>query len=909
MALSVAVVGCMDSDSGSDNTILKAVPTDAAVIVKTASLADLTDIANKGNVMWAQLRNLPSLKGADNVLKLVDTLLKKSSELRGAVHGKDVVVSFHLLGRNQIASLAAVTVSKQEAERLYGIISKVGKQSGLVFTNDQYSQTTIYQLVDSKDKSKVKLCFSYIGSEDIFVISTSRLMVDASVRHIRKGNVSIGSNRLLKNLLKSEGKNVKASLIVNYQYLNNIMKAELSQSVFQKREPIASFAEWSIFDISPKPQTIVCSGFSNCTDKEYLAMFNSQQPVSNDFVKYLPSKTTQFSSVGISDFMAFKHDYVNYLKSVDGYLSYKSSNDGIRKKYGVNIEDDFYSLFSGRMTEFVCDYSLAGRGYDQYLVAELDRDEDTEVLLSTLTRKYQKEQNLPDNKVYFDIVSNSNKKFKAYFMPVKNLVSVYFGDIFQGEYSYFVIYRDKLVFGQNISGLKEYINSVETKKVLSENSNYVDFSELIMPKSNVFYYVDIPYSQSSISQKLNKANAAEYAANQLRLQNFRSFALQYGRYNDMFYTNSALKYSQIIESERCVSWISPIDTIVRAKPQVVINHTNSDREIFTQDATNKIYLINRDGKILWKKQLPEPIVGSVSQIDYLENGKLQYMFATENFLHLIDRNGNYVDNYPVKLPAQLSAEISVCDYDNNKNYRIFVPCSNNRLYVYTKDGVQLDSWKPVETQNNIIVPVQHFVLNSNDYLVFSDNLKTYILNRRGETRINVTNNFPKAKNSKYYVEAPGGIENMRFVTTNSSGEIVYIRMDGSCKTKSFKHYSAEHSFVMEDINGDGEKEYIFTDGGVMDVFNSSGSLLFNYYFDGRITHKPNVFSFASNDKRIGITCAEQDKIFLFDSKGKICSGFPLVGGTEFSITKLNNSNKYSVITGGSENFLYNYFIQ
>ena len=286
------------------------------------------------------------------------------------------------------------------------------------------------------------------------------------------------------------------------------------------------------------------------------------------------------------------------------------------------------------------------------------------------------------------------------------------------------------------------------------------------------------------------------------------------------------------------------------------------------------------------------------------------MFATGNELHLIDRNGNYVENFPVKLPAPLATEISVFDYAKDGNYRIFVPCSNQRIYVYTKDGSQLESWNPVETDNKIVTPVQYFNINDDEYLVFADRLKTYILSRNGSTKIAVTTNFPKAPNSKFYVEAPGGISNLRFVTTNSSGQVQYITRNGSVHTQNFRDYfSANHNFILADINGDGENEYIFTDNRELVVYKSSGGQLFNYYFDGLITGKPNIFRFAVNDVRIGVACADLNKIYLFDKDGKICSGFPLEGTTEFSIGVLNHPNKYSVVCGGRENFLYNYLIQ
>jgi hypothetical protein len=56
---------------------------------------------------------------------------------------------------------------------------------------------------------------------------------------------------------------------------------------------------------------------------------------------------------------------------------------------------------------------------------------------------------------------------------------------------------------------------------------------------------------------------------------------------------------------------------VNFKPYMVKNHNTGENELFVQDILNNIYLINRAGRILWKKKLPEPIISEIFQIDLL----------------------------------------------------------------------------------------------------------------------------------------------------------------------------------------------------------------------------------------------------------------------------------------------------
>ena len=89
-----------------------------------------------------------------------------------------------------------------------------------------------------------------------------------------------------------------------------------------------------------------------------------------------------------------------------------------------------------------------------------------------------------------------------------------------------------------------------------------------------------------------------------------------------------------------------MDTTVVIKPTLVVNHNTSEKEIFVQDLANRVYLINGTGRVQWKQAVDGPILGGVHQVDFYKNGKLQYLFNTARKIHLIDRNGNYVERYP-----------------------------------------------------------------------------------------------------------------------------------------------------------------------------------------------------------------------------------------------------------------------
>ncbi|MBQ5454086.1 MAG: hypothetical protein IIT56_14015 [Bacteroidales bacterium] len=897
-------------DEESELGVLRTIPTDAGAVVKIYDIEGLMLTLNKNSVIWQEFRRLKYMTEADCIMKTVDSVIRRTPVISSILHKKEIAVSFHKHGKDKVSVLAGFEISKKEANDLANAIIKNAKNKKFKLLTPKYDNITIYVVTTQDDKEIA--AFAYL--KGFFVISHSKSQVQASVRHINNGSKITDGGKTLKTLLAPAGKDSYASLIVNYKSLNEIFKSELNPQNYSSG--IANFADWSVLDIKIGQKHIMCNGYTayGKNDMEYLSVFEGQTETDNDFLKYLPSKTVNYSSAGISDMQTFKDKYINFLKARTQYAQLNNFENAFEKAYKIKLRDEIYKLFTNRVTEFTCNYALAGRGTDTYAIAELEDDDAASQFFTGLLKEYCRKQNKDYSKSITELVSVKGRKYYVCPCPfMKKLIPLYFGSLFSGEYEYFVIFNGAIVFAKNTAAIREYINAIENGKTLIKNVNYENFKDLTVSESNVSFYTDITYSFEKIMSYLSPQNAAQCRNEKARLTPFRNFSLQYGKTDSKsrVLTTFALEYTDRFDSERAVSWITPIDSAVRVKPQVLRNDKTGEKMIFIQDETLKIYLFDKDGKRsqMNKKQLAEPLRGEVTAIDYYGNGNVQYLFATENFLHLISQKGDYIENFPVKLPAPLSADISVFDYENNGNYRIFAPCCDRKLYVYTKDGKKLDAWTPFQTNDNIITPVQYFNINTMEYLVFADNLKTYILNRRGEVRINVTDNFPKSKNSLFYAEQENGEEYPYFVTTGSSGEIKRIRMDGSCRSGiKAKHYSANHCFVASDIDQDRKNEYIFTDDKLLEVYNSAGETVFSCILDSKITSKPLIFNFPSGTK-IGVVCAGENKIYLYDSKGKLCKGFPLNGTTEFSISKLDNKDKFSVLTGSNENFLYNYHIE
>jgi hypothetical protein len=124
----------------------------------------------------------------------------------------------------------------------------------------------------------------------------------------------------------------------------------------------------------------------------------------------------------------------------------------------------------------------------------------------------------------------------------------------------------------------------------------------------------------------------------------------------------------------------------------VKNHATGTMDVVTLSAENGLSWIT-DGKVVWTKPLGETILGDIKQVDLLRNGKLQLLFNTPSKLCAVDKNGNDVAGYPVALPANASGEVSVFDYENNRNYRFVIPLANGAVANLNSEGKPTEGWQ------------------------------------------------------------------------------------------------------------------------------------------------------------------------------------------------------------------------
>ena len=888
--------------------VTQAVPTDAAVLVKTRDLAGFIRDEMSHNRIWKELGSLKRIGDFQYTLGRLDSMLLDDREMAGLYRGSEVSFSLHKAGKDDFDYILYLPVdnSGDEKKILRFIQDKLPDRSTL--TNRRYNDIRVYDAALAGGRQE----FSFSFSHGLFILSRSSILLEESIRQIDLSQ-SVEDEPGFMAVARTAGRNVEGNIFIDYKTIPGILSGIFNPRYSDWVSNFDHFAAWSEMDLNIRPDAILLNGFTypGKGPEDFLGIILKHQPQKLDIESVIPENMSAFVAMGLDDFPGFKKDYIEYLELNGIGRSYLRDLRGLNEKYNINLDKIFLPLMDRQVALVLTDIRNLGWDENAYVVCNTKSKSMAEEKLREFLGIIAEKEKIPLTTLITESPVDNDVSYTFYQLPVPYLPSKLFGRIFSGINSKFCAFFDNyLVFGNSIPALSKYIHANMLGNNLSSDLDFQQFSEYLASRSNLYLYADVSASGKLVERYLRADLAAKYEKEIGHFSKFQALAYQITSENNLAYNNIILKYSPEVREEPQTVWESRLDYPVATKPKFVINHYTGEKEIFIQDEGNNIYLLNGSGRVLWKQKIGGRIMGDVYQIDYYRNGKLQLMFNTREKLHLIDRNGNYVERYPVNLRSPATNGMALFDYEESRNYRIAIAGEDRGVYLYDKTGSLVRGWNIPRTESPVTMTLQHYRVGSKDYIVFADHFNTYILNRRGEPRVRVDKHFPVSEHVNVVLENGTIGVKPRMALTDSLGKVHFIYFDGSEETLDLGRFSGKHYFEYSDLDGNGRPEFIFVDGRQLKVFDHKGSKLFSRDFKSAISGPPVIYQFAYGNKKIGLVSAKTDELYLVNNDGSLYRGFPLLGSTPFSIGVINRTtSKFNLIVGSHNNFLYNYSVQ
>ncbi len=860
---------------------INAVPLNPAFIFEIDDIPEFTEKIKNNESFYekAQKSNLLAYFFRD--INFIDSLTKNDNRIKKVLSKNKVIISGHLIGKENLALLYTIGFTNEILNnKLKSFIAEN-------FLDSLNRQARPYdgQFINFIETEQTKMYYSFCN--DYFLLSSSETVIERAVRQATKG-VSISSNIEFQNIYQTLSSSSDATLYINYEVFSKAVAGVLDKKAKNKVLFLKNFGIWSALDIKLGYDNIQITGFTS-QESKYLQIFSKQSLPDNDIIDVFPKKTASFIILGMENGKVFEKKYFDFLASTKTANNYQGNLKIFYDKFKINYKkNNMYKFTGSSLAYLIEDVNKNGKNYNNFA--------------------YLKITDFDKAKKFMDKISiESTEKIKS--LKDSTFLKLHFGEVFSGiKEKYYMFTDDYIIFSDKDNSLKTLSATLRKGDLFKSKVKNRELLYLISEESAFLAYTDISHLENIIIPNVKKEYAKNISNDMYFFRYLKGPVFQFISGEKVAYSSIQFNFSGRVNSKETV-WECELDTTVSNRPQIVLNHINKEKEVLVQDDNNKIYLINKNGEIVWRRQISDKIIGDVKQIDYYKNFKLQYLFNTKKHIHLMDRKGNYVEGYPIRLSSPATNSVSVFDYDNDKDYRILIATQDMRVRLFDKKGKLLEGWKFNKTADIVTDNIQYFKNDGKDYIVFTDKRTVYILNRKGERRVIPKHEFDVGENSSFFLEKASKNIKARLVTTNNIGQPVFIYLaDGNVTKINIKNYSPKHYFYYRDITGDKIPEFIFADKNNLEIFNRNKEEITSYSCESESVIIPSIYKFSDKNIQIGLLSEYEGEIFMINKEEELFPGFPLRGKTEFRITRFSENEGFSVVVGSSDNFLYKYML-
>jgi hypothetical protein len=462
-----------------------------------------------------------------------------------------------------------------------------------------------------------------------------------------------------------------------------------------------------------------------------------------------------------------------------------------------------------------------------------------------------------------------------------------------------------ILFAESVQSLKKTLQDIETDNVWEYAAKKQDLLKNAAVRDNLGIFITAsrawpllhkyatPAWKKTIQNYADGIKNIEYITLQMRHEE-----------QETFRTNMLVQLQEKVladaqQNKFLVNATSTIDHSLQTPPYIVRNHVDKSREILAQDVNKQLYLINNQGKILWKKPLKKNIVSNIKQIDYFKNNKLQYLFATPSDIYAIDRNGQMVEGFPINLPDTVQLHtLAAIDYDNSRDYRFLASDNKGELYLYGKDGKLMEGWNPLRLPYGYGLgsAASHIRIQGKDYiLVPQANGIIQVLNRKGKPY----EGFPFLLNDRIhnplFIEAGMNIQKTTVTALTDNGEITTFNLQGELVSQK-QLYRPDKSTLFKTVIEATGKDWLVArqDNKKLTILDKDGKTLFEKEYASPKQTIVQLYDFGAGLRIIAITDPLEKQTFLYDYAGRSISQQFIKNSRPVSILYQENQDKLLV---------------
>ncbi len=817
-------------------SVLEHIPNTAQAVIETKTLSELISQLTRQNLIWNFLKDDIDIANAQNYIQYLDSVCKTNTDVSDILTDNAVYFSF-IKEANSLEPLLLFKVKEKNNESIFiDFFAKNFKKSNLLSSIDSYE----FSIKNKKWLATYK--------DGIVFVSSSVVLLERSLK--LPMNESMATNVGYLFLLKENGSQ-KTQLFIN----NNLPK------LFPKI--LAPFP--SLYTADVKLNEITFTGYLN-TDITF-QYFKNQQPIEFDLYENLPQNPSCLIGVSVTSPIRF-------------YESCKAINDKSRLWKSINdsalydIQKDFLENINSQIV--LGNYEIENKS-SGLLSFKIDDKERAKQLITLIKDSTYQQPEL----VYYHI----KKKFN-------NLFSVV--DQFQ-DYNYVGVNDDELIFMSDTKMVSLYQYSMINSLVLAKDAGFMAYAhDNLKQDCNLLCYKNIEIKSKYENDFL--FDTKNSIKNDQAISHI-SYTLKNHKHIAQIRLHISHAQQKTTDSTTASSlWSFDADSSIVTKVNLFTNHLTQENELCFQDKQKQLYLISSTGNLIWKKKLNETIQSDIYTVDIFKNEKFQLLFNTENYLHLLDRNGNYVQGYPVKLPSKATSNLTLLDYDKNKDYRIFIACADRRIYNYSLYGIKTEGYTPLKTDAIVELPIFYSKVGQSDYLTTVDAMgKIYVFSRKGEGRIDFKNKAITGL-THFFVLPGNTLDNSKLVYIDNKNNVLN-KISLTDKKELLKLGDELSGFKtnFDLVNDDPQTDVLVYGDGAFYGYDLFSSKLIEYFSNSSVYDHVQPISTSSHNYLLAFDKIGQ-KIDVITKEGKLNFTIPNASKQALVSNLYKDGKTYLIIT-------------
>ncbi|MFN4146106.1 MAG: hypothetical protein ACK4GN_09810, partial [Runella sp.] len=617
-------------------SVWKLLPENAFFVLQSRRLQEADYRVQKGGI---EMREIPLFNLAARQIDLLRSISEDTARFEKFLTGRTVT---YVLQKTPSGRLVYLTFLPLEAFQNYSWLEG-GGASKVRVTSHLHNNQKIYDVSSTSSEP----LFAYTFFNNYLVFSVSGEILEDWVRFAQSPLRTTNTSRFesikqeksdlciyLDNLTLSEAlrrdaaTQPDAGLLYFLSFLPNTESLHLDD-FFSKRNPT----------LISKGKKIVLKG--------YLEALNDQKasPFKNTF--FIPNNTAAMYRLGFEHAPSFIRKLRPQLENISSD-SINQSRRQLLTLLGKARLDSFYLNLHKEV--ILCQLepnNVLTKG--NILLQQVNNSKSLEIFFRRLSVLFKK-----NTGVSYELFQGGY----IYRLDWFELPAVLFGGLMKGfPKCYVAFHQNFLVYANDIQVLKDYLIDLEYQRTWGNSAIHASFLDKTLRSSNFTFAVSPRKSKEYLGsgfmnylfRNLNYDITEQLPFDQLVFQS----AYKKGKaYSSLTFGRLSKASSAKVLNKVFLQQEKPLDLAPTGGIYTVRNYPNGLDKILTLTLTGELQNPFVEEKKRTVAKLDGPIVGDIFSVDFLSVGRLQYVFATQNSLNVIDEDDQqrYMTLPPIRLP-------------------------------------------------------------------------------------------------------------------------------------------------------------------------------------------------------------------------------------------------------------------